>query len=1294
MTERERVQFQDGSERMLVQLTKQQRWERGATATPSALRQQRQLGGLAEAVEQKKTLKDEGYKTNQKFHRQRLFLKDQKTISIGAVLKEQTPLVRREVFRRRLFPIRFEESARSVEEVQQLLMQRKPLGQLMISVCYLAVLLVFISYSLEVNRIFEAANGVSSPIKSALAPTASSFNSLSYEVAKAEGTTPTPADFSESGHPADMLMMSSKAGVASWLLYGFVPLLYGPSPQTSNLGSARVIGNCFRLTFRQVELEGVNGFDLGYEGGWPLAAAEASSSIAASKLSLTTSAAFLLGGTLGNYDVYTMSSVNSILAGIFFVPLFLVFSAFGFTILTAVVLRKHNLCADSVQQGVLKYKLEKQDLFQTRYEWLRHAMASGCSSFWTALRGCWKPQRISVLEEESHEGFQDDVEEAAASKKERTNKKFRSRWREKGKDPIEREQHAEKKHLSIEEDDDSPPQYPSWVWQAMGMEDPINMYSLGSGEKKSFYVDPASVDSYFKTYGYFRGFGMTGMKESSDCYFQPDIPTTLVDENPAPSVDKVYILVRNQSREDHEDAWKKLFVVAFVAITVATVSLQLSIDTSADIRDMAGRAVAKTGFSLDPVTLACEDTALGLANVNFSIRFPIQHVFSITSPRSLYSWLKSDQGLMALFSCHASSPLFNQTFPQSTLVDGTYQQPVLCNWNAAITTRSIRVTLNTRSESIYPVQLGFTCESLQCVYQPLFENTTFRDFLKGLGEQDILRDVGTELAFHTFLLSPNSGNMILELLLSFRRDSGGTVAPSLSVESWKLQPYATWDFATVAAVALQVASAALFLFFGCSFFVEFCRLRRKLKEEREDYSFGLCLGVFFVDDLFNAFDIIGFIVLACAILVWVLHVCSSPHSEVFTLADDLVTASATAASGATEETEATTAAGVLFEAFSSASALMGTYAQLAAAIMAAAFLRLLRIGRKHKRMTMMFYALASSAEEMIQVLIGTVLLFLGFSYLCFLAFGRHMENYSTVKNSFISTIMLTTGFFPLSQLFQSDALMAGAFVFPYLFFMGIICFSLFLSVLLRSLAYRSAEIRAMERLQKIEHRSVLRSAKLFFEELMCNFRVRKEILEEQQKEIQLKHLQEQANAATDFRKRIATERQDSSAELRKSEEAERKRREKPLKVVELPPDVVTSALSDAQYAALPEDIRFFANQEAVLFVDRFRAMATQLKLSSGNIVSLLHQLENEAYTELLKLSREVAQQEGHLRHEASVYTSQVGTGQQRLTAYAKYVEKALQEREEELQLQEHELKLLEARMEGDLQEAERYGGDS
>lgn len=40
---------------------------------------------------------------------------------------------------------------------------------------------------------------------------------------------------------------------------------------------------------------------------------------------------------------------------------------------------------------------------------------------------------------------------------------------------------------------------------------------------------------------------------------------------------QVYILVRNQMQEDHEDAWKKLFVVAFVAIIVATVSLQVGL---------------------------------------------------------------------------------------------------------------------------------------------------------------------------------------------------------------------------------------------------------------------------------------------------------------------------------------------------------------------------------------------------------------------------------------------------------------------------------------------------------------------------------------------------------------------------------------------------------------------------------------------------------------------------------------------------------------------------------------------
>ena len=48
----------------------------------------------------------------------------------------------------------------------------------------------------------------------------------------------------------------------------------------------------------------------------------------------------------------------------------------------------------------------------------------------------------------------------------------------------------------------------------------------------------------------------------------------------------------------------------------------------------------------------------------------------------------------------------------------------------------------------------------------------------------------------------------------------------------QLQPYSTWDLTTVTVIALQVASVALFLFFGGSFIVELHRFRRSLKQER------------------------------------------------------------------------------------------------------------------------------------------------------------------------------------------------------------------------------------------------------------------------------------------------------------------------------------------------------------------------------------------------------------------------------------------------------------------------------
>ncbi|CDJ48140.1 hypothetical protein EBH_0019300 [Eimeria brunetti] len=1431
----------------------------------------------------------------------RLLLGEPNATSVGDVLRGQTPLMRREMFRRRLFPIRFEESAKNVEEVQQLLKQRQPVSQLVISLLYLASLLLFLSYASEITKIYEAGDGIASPLKSALAPSLSNFNSISYQIAKAEEVALAPAEVAatpDSGRPVDIPVLKSKADVASWLTYGFIPLLYGPSSQTSNFGSARIVGNCFRLTFRQVELEDADGFQLGYEGMWPMAATGAASTIATTKLrsdnpltspagsrfaysypfsptgedkafhqkgghyqviceasmqaaqnalqqnqassryppwfvplpviadrrtistvvdffainpvtetfshcavlfaftssgtlqtpqvlvsslisfsaqsyslvrytSLGLTLAFLFlyllceyagmkklgfkswlkGGwtifllfhllmllsflasftttqiiallapkievTVGDNGYYNASEAPSatneatffqlisdydnlfranaaaqqvctvfgsltgltgcmlitrllpaiagigtkalqmafrkvkfyILAcslgmlaivlifvsfgnisfgasagsfagyydrhvlgghtfrhvdtliipkftplspryeGIFFVPLFLLFSVFGFTFLTAVVLRKYDFCAQSIEQSLIKYKLDEQE-------------------------------RLEMLVADE---FEDDIREARELKAMENKKKGLRNRRKSGSNYYRRESKGDS-HSVSDEYSDAPPQYPPWVWQAIGIEDPLSLYAAQPTVERGFYVDPASMEKYIRSYGFFKEFDVTEFATKEESYFTPNLAANTTPKAPAPSVAKVYLLVRHQMQKDHQDAWKKLFVVAFVALLIGTISLQLSVDAAAEMREMAGRAVSNTTFPLSPVMFTCADPSLGVSDVNASITLPDQPLFGISTPRDLYSWLVAEEGLMSFLAPPSNSALFGEALPKLAKPNGhTYQQLVLYNWNSSVTTRSVRVLLTLRQEASFPTELGFSCESLQCEYQPVFDATAFKEFLRKLAEQNVLRDAVEELTIHIVLLNQNQINILLEACIKFYRNRGGSISPNFFVEAFSLQPYSTWDLKTVTVIALQVASVALLLFFGCSFFVELHRLRRSLKQEREDYSFGLCLGVFFVDDLFNLFDFIGFGVMAGSVVVWTFHVLASTHSQVFNLADDLATASVAAAAGGTEEAEATAAAGVLFEAVSSTAASLRSYAQLAAAILAVAFLRLLRIGRKRK---------------------------------------------------------------------QADTIMAGAFIFPYLFFMGIICFSFFLCVLLRSLAFCSAEIKAMERLGKVEQCSLLKSLQVFLQELSCRFQPSHEELQAQEKALELEHLQEEGGA-TVF-EGTASDQQADFELLRAIEQNERKRREAPLKVVELPPDVVTSALSDEQYAALPDEVHFFANQEVASFVDRFRLLVMQLRLGSGDVVSLLQQLENDVYKELSTLSREVAQQEGHLQHELSVYSSRVVNGQQRLTGYIKFLEQALQDRQEELQLQLQELKLIETKFEDEKHAAERY----
>ncbi|KAL8433854.1 hypothetical protein ACSSS7_003570 [Eimeria intestinalis] len=1048
--------------------------------------------------------------------------------------------------------------------------------------------------------------------------------------------------------------------------------------------------------------------------------------------SLTTSTALLLGGALANYDIYDIVSVSSVLAGIFFVPLFLIFTVFGFTVLTAVVLRKHDFCAQSVEENVVKYRLEEKGVFRTRYEWLTHTAAHSWEVFWRTLRVWSGQERLALLDAEEGVHFEDDLKEAKELKLAQKGKLgLRRRKKKEGKDYYRRER-DEDAFSSADEYFDSPPQYPTWVWEAMGLEDPLRAYAAQPGsQRQGIYVDPASMAAYTRTYGWFSGFDVSGCSGPTDSYFTTNIAAATAPKAPTPSVPKVYVLLRNQMQQDHEDAWKKLFVVAFVAIIIATVSLQLSVGMTADLRQVIARSVSSTAFPLNPVRFTCDDQILGLKSLNVTIDFPDQTVSGIRTATDLYRWLVADQGLMAFIAPITSDSLFGHVYPTLQRPDGRllgqhalicpanylsrhagpgmsrassatalclcigtagtpYQQQVLSNWNSTISTRSVRVILNLREESTFPTQLGFSCVELVCEYQALFDPTNFKQFLNGLAKNDVLRDVASELAFHLIVVNLNQGRVLSEVYLRFPRNQGGVISPSVSIDAFN--PYAAWDTATICATALQVASLSLFLFFGCSFIVEFYRLSKSLKEEREDFSWSLCVGVFFVDDLFNLFDFMGFGLLASAIGIWVHYILAAPHSQVFDLVNDLSVAVAASSAGGTQESEAVRAATELFASFASTATLIQTYAQLSAAILAVAFLRLLRIGRKRKRMTLVFFTLASAAEEMLELLAGTMLIYIGFSYVCFLSFGRQVGMHSTVKRSFVSTILLTMGYFPLSQLFHADAVMAGALIFPYLFFVGIVCFSFFLCVIVRSLAYRTAEIKAMEKLGKTENPSLLKSLQMFFRELSCNFQPTTDVIRKHQKAVELQRLQQQEMEATAFGKRTDSDQENDFCILQQIEELERKRRERPLKVTAMPPDVVTSALSDEQYAALPQEVRLFANQEVAAFVDRFRLMMTQLKLGSGDVVTLLQQLENEAYKELLAISRDVAQQEGHLQHELSVYTSQVVGGQQRLMAYIKFLEQALQDREEELQLQLQELKVLESKLEDERQEAGRYGG--
>lgn len=119
-------------------------------------------------------------------------------------------------------------------------------------------------------------------------------------------------------------------------------------------------------------------------------------------------------------------------------------------------------------------------------------MANAWRSTWEEMSDCFKrPLQPEGIDEGE---FKDDREEAKELKEKDLSKKGlrrRNKRYNKKKDksvlPVDLD-------ATADDDNNLPPQYPPWVWETMGMADPVGLYSAHPGEQQGhFYVNPESM---------------------------------------------------------------------------------------------------------------------------------------------------------------------------------------------------------------------------------------------------------------------------------------------------------------------------------------------------------------------------------------------------------------------------------------------------------------------------------------------------------------------------------------------------------------------------------------------------------------------------------------------------------------------------------------------------------------------------------------------------------------------------------------------------------------------------------
>ncbi|KFH16107.1 polycystin cation channel protein, partial [Toxoplasma gondii MAS] len=119
--------------------------------------------------------------------------------------------------------------------------------------------------------------------------------------------------------------------------------------------------------------------------------------------SLTASAAFLLGGTVGNFDVYDIVANHRVFAGLYFGPLFIMFSFLCFNILIALILKIYELCAEEVEKAMKKRKKQESEFKPTRLERWIHGLSAVRKQLESSLASMKSKERIVDIASEDSE---------------------------------------------------------------------------------------------------------------------------------------------------------------------------------------------------------------------------------------------------------------------------------------------------------------------------------------------------------------------------------------------------------------------------------------------------------------------------------------------------------------------------------------------------------------------------------------------------------------------------------------------------------------------------------------------------------------------------------------------------------------------------------------------------------------------------------------------------------------------------------------------------------------------------